>query len=236
MLGLRLVVFATRQLVPLVVRNAVAIPVERDHDDARLGASARIRVVGIRRFGSIKRIAQYLEVVFARHVHHAVVEAESDVTAESPQRDHPVVRARNGFFRLFEHVGIGVSRLVFGHHVHELPRRRTIFVHLGDIAAVSHFFLPHDDMHVVHVRIRLVFYSQAKVVFARHRLAKDEVAAGGNDGFIARAVGHRPEVAIPVEPGMQHQGLHARHRVPVVYAETDHRYFFLARTKSRGQT
>jgi len=228
--GVGVAVGTTCQFVPLVVGQPVLVAVERDHDDAGF-AAATLALLGVRVGIGIEGVAEYLKVALPVDIHHTVVEAESDVSAEAAEGNHPVVLARDALLCLLRHVGCGVALFVLGQLVNELPGRGAVLIDGGDVAAVCHLLLPYDDAYLLGDGVVLVDDVEAERVVARVRLTEDKVALGADEGVGAVRGRHGPLVAVAGELGVEYQGAHTLDGIDLVNAEIYHRDFGLARNQ-----
>lgn len=226
-LGIGMAVCTACQFVPLVVGQPVLVAVERDHDYAGFAAAA-LAFLGVRVGVGIESVAEYFEVALPVDIHHTVVETESDVPAEAAEGNHPVVLAGDALLCLLRHVGGGVTLFVLGQLVDELPGRGAVLIDGGDVAAVCHLLLPHDDAYLLGDGVVLVDDVETQRVVARVRLTEDEVALGANEGVCAVQGGHGPLVAVAGELGVEYQGAHTLDGIDLVDAEIHHRDFGLA--------
>ncbi len=153
-LRLRFVVFTSCKFKPLIVRNAVVVCIKRHHNNARLAASCRPAVIGMALLH--KCVPINFKIIFLRKIQNRMVKSEGDVTTKTAKRYRLPVVAGNGKLRFVNHLFFSVARLIFGQFIYELPRRRAVFKHSGNIGAVSHQLFNHHNFHGMHQRIAAV--------------------------------------------------------------------------------
>ena len=211
----RLVILASGKLIPLIVRDAVAVCVETDHNDARLSRPAL--AVGIGQF--IECISPNPEIALARHIYHRVVETERNITAISSERNQHIVCPRNRLLTFFQYVGIRVAGFIFRHLVDKLSRSRTIFIYTGNVSAVLHLLVKHIHRKLKMIRRVRVDDVERKIVDTL-RFSQKDIAVGCRHLFPIDC----PPILLPRQRRVQRQFLHTRHIVDVVDAKIDHRH------------
>ena len=109
---------------PLVVGLPVAVLVVADHDDTGLGAA-------------FKSITKDNEVVLAFDVLDHVVKAEDNVSAPTAEGDHALIVVGDLIFYFLNHVGLGVTGLVFGIDIDELAHTGEKVINLTNVRGRS---------------------------------------------------------------------------------------------------
>ena len=202
-------------LVPLVVRLAVLVLVEHDHDDTRF----RTASVDARMSCAVERVAIDADVVFARNVYDRMVESERDVTAVCAERNTALHLSGDGFLGLLPHGLRRVALPVFGHRVHELSRSRAVFVDRRYVGTVLYLLFDHVKGHPVHDRIDGVEDLERYVIGARVLHQEDVVLLFREQRIGSRGGLNRPAVTFAREGGLEIDGLHAGDLVKVVQPE-----------------
>ena len=126
-------IIAAGKFIPWVVGQTIAVDVDAHHHNAGFAGV----VVGIHCIFS--GVAIHLEIAFAAHVHHRMVEAEHHISAKSAKRHHAfaVDTLTNQLLRRFlQHCCFSVAFVPLGHKVDVLPGSRAIIVDFCYVLAV----------------------------------------------------------------------------------------------------
>ena len=126
-----LAIVATGEFVPLVISQAVAISIDRDHHDTRLATSA------CRTSGRHECVGIYLEVVSTLYVCYRVVEAKHHIPPECTKADHAgILIATDLLLYLSEYCLMAIAVHILRQFVDKLSRCRLIVVDLADIRRI----------------------------------------------------------------------------------------------------
>ena len=208
-------IFTSRQFIPLVIRDSVAIAVIAYHHNPWFRRTTFAVIV----CQFIETVAVNHEIHLPRGIDDRMVETEYDISAKTSKRDHDIIGAGDGFLHLFQYVGIVLTGFILRHDIYELPRSRIVFIYFGYVRAVINLFVKHSHPELEMIRGFLIHNIEDKVICSL-LLSQEYVVALCRQHFTRC---QRPPVRSPRQRRSQGEFLHPVYVVTVIDSQVEHR-------------
>ena len=169
------IIFATGQLVPFIIGNAIPVRIDRDHHYPGFATTSQ-RGIGTRIVIGIKCVTQYFEIVFSRPIDNRMVETDDNISAVASQRDHRTGVVCQTIFDFLPHRFFGISLGISRKLIDKLSRCRAIFINLSYVRAISYLFFANDNTHKMGYGISRIINLESQPICSRFTCYKRIIA------------------------------------------------------------